>query len=214
MKRTFAIIISLVLTALCVSAIVVSATNNAQPQIQRINVNQDKNYYAYYNDSSCKGAVAFSLNNQFIAYGSTTENLRLCIQNADGSHTALYTIEKANVTTRFSGKQEYNLASGSELSPLLGGLSGIGITLDSDKTNLAFTLNGQPIKKGTAYYVYIPADYFVDATGAGNAPFYLTINPSTVNSYTGDLLEDLKTASSGIYDAVIHAAESINGVLS
>lgn len=214
MKRNFAIVISLILTVACVFAIVVSATNGAQSAINRIPVNQSKTYYAYYNDSSCKGAIAFCLDNQFTSYGSSTESIRLCTKNTDGTHTALYTIEKANVTTRFAGKKEYNLASGEEISPLLGGLNGIGITLDSDKTNLAFTLNGQPIKKGTAYYIYIPADYYVDAAGIGNAPVYLSIEPASVNSYTGDLLEDLKTATNGIYDAVIYAAESINGMLS
>lgn len=214
MKRKIAIIVSLILTVACIFAIVVSATGGMQPTVQRVNINQGKNYYAYYNDSSCKGAVAFCLDNQFISYGATTENIRLCTKNADGTHTALYTIEKANVTTRFAGKKEYNLASGDEISPLLGGLSAIGITLDSDKTNLAFTLNGQPIKKGTAYYIYIPADYYVDAAGLGNAPVYLSIEPASVNSYTGDLFEDLKVATNGFYDAVIHAAESINGMIS
>lgn len=214
MKRNFAIIVSVIITVACVFGIVVSATDLAQSQVQRVSINQYKNYYAYYNDSSCKGAVAFCIDNQFVSFGPSTENIRLCTKNPDGTHTALYTIEKADVTTRFAGKKEYNLASGEQISPLLGGLNGIGITLDSDKTNLAFPLNGQPIKKGTAYYVYIPADYYVDAAGLGNAPVYLSIAPASVNSYTGDLLEDLKTATNGIYDAVIHAAESINGMLS
>ena len=214
MNKKIAIIVSLILTVACLGGIIVSATSNTQPGIQRVDVLEDKNYYAYYNDSSCKGAVAFCLNNQFVSYGTTTESIRLCTQNADGTYSALYTIDKASLSTWFAGKKEYNLATEGELSSLLGGLNGIGFTLDSGKTNLAFELNGQPIKKGTAYYVYIPADFYVDAQGLGNNPVYLSIRPSDVNAYTGDLFEDLKTATSGIYDAVLFAAESLGGVLS
>lgn len=214
MKKKIAIVVSLLLTVACIFAIVVSATNAAENQVQRVNVYQSKNYYAYYNDASCKGAAAFCLNNQFVSYGATEEAIRLCTKNADGTYTALYTIEKDSVDTWFAGKKEYSVPTDAEVSSLLGGLNGIGITLDSGKTNLAFYLNGQPIKKGTAYYVYIPADYFVDAQGLGNAPCYLEIKASAVNTYTGDLIEDLKNAASGIYDNVIHAAESIGGMLS
>lgn len=214
MKKKIAIVVSLLLTVACIFAIVVSATNAAENQVQRVNVYQSKNYYAYYNDASCKGAAAFCLNNQFVSYGATEEAIRLCTKNADGTYTALYTIEKDSVDTWFAGKKEYSVPTDAEVSSLLGGLNGIGITLDSGKTNLAFYLNGQPLKKGTAYYVYIPADYFVNAQGLGNAPCYLEIKASAVNTYTGDLIEDLKNAASGIYDNVIHAAESIGGMLS
>lgn len=215
MNKKTAIIVSLVLTIACIGGIVASATGNStQTGIQRVNVIEDKNYYAYYNDSSCKGAVAFCLNNQFVSYGTATEDIRLCTKNADGTYSALYTIDKASLSTRFAGKSEYNLSASDEISALLGGLNGIGFTVDYSKTNFAFELNGQPIKKGTAYYVYIPADYYVDAQGLGNNPVYLSIKPATVNAYTGDLFEDLKTATSGIYDAFLFAAESIGGVLS
>ena len=214
MKNKIAIIISLVLAAACIGAIVVSATSTAPQGIERVNVVEDKNYYAYYNDASCKGAVAFCLNNQFTGYGISTEDLKLCTKNEDGSYTALYTIDKASLSTWFAGRKEYSIASTDELSSLLGGLSGIGFTVDTAKTNLAFELNGQPIKKGTAYYVYIPADFYIDASGKGNTPCYLSIKPATVNSYTGDLFEDLKTATADIYDAFLFAAESIGGVLS
>ena len=215
MNKKIAIIISLILAVGCIGGIVVSATTGSQqPGIERIDVIEDKNYYAYYNDASCVGAVAFCLNNQFTDYGVSTESIRLCTQNPDGTYSALYTIDKSSLTTWFSGKKEYNLASEGELSGLLGGLNGIGFTVDTNKTNLAFSLNGQPIKKGTAYYVYIPADFYVDAAGKGNNPAYLTIKPSTVNSYTGNLLEDLKTATDGIYDAFLFAAESVGGIFS
>lgn len=215
MSKKIAITLSLILAIACIGGIVVTATTGPQQTgIERVNVVEDKNYYAYYNDSSCLGAVAFCLNNQFTAYGASTESIRLCTQNPDGTYTALYTIDKASVTTWFAGRKEYNLAAEGELSGLLGGLSGIGFTVDTAKTNLAFSLNGQPIKKGTAYFVYIPADYYIDATGKGNNPVYLSIKPATVNAYTGNLLEDLKTATEGLYDAFLFAAESIGGVLS
>lgn len=214
MKKKIAIVLSLLLTVACITGIVVSATTGTQTGIERVNIIEEKNYYAYYNDSSCLGAVAFCLDNQFVGYGATTESIRLCTQNPDGTYSALYTIDKPSITTRFAGKQEYTISTEGELSALLGGLNGIGFTLDVGKTNLAFTLNGQPIKKGTAYYVYIPADFYIDATGKGNNPVYLSIKPATVNAYTGNLFEDLVTATSGIYDSFLFAVESIGGVLS
>ena len=214
MKKKIAIIISVILTVACICGIGVYANANAEPPVERTPVYQAKNYYAYYNDSSCIGAVAFCLNNQFTAFGPTQETIKLCTKGTDGVYTSLYSIERENVTAQFSGKQDYSFTAGNELAALLGGIDGIGITFDRQKTNIAFTLIGQPIKKGTGYYVYIPADYFLDASGKGNVATYLTISPSTVNSYTGDILEDLKNATSGIYDKVIHAAESINGAIS
>lgn len=213
MKKRITIILSIVLTVGCILAIGVYATSSNEPQVERVPVYQNKNYYAYYNDNSCVGAVAFSLNNTFTAFGNSTEDIKLCTKGADGVYTALYTIKKENVSVQFAGKQDYSFTAGDELASLLGGIDGVGISFDRKKTNLAFSLVGQPIKKATAYYVYIPSDYFTDSTGKGNVATYLTIDPSTVNSYTGDLLEDLKNATSGIYDKVILAAESINGAL-
>ncbi len=214
MKNKLAIIISVILTLVGICAIGVFATENTAEPVERIPVYQLKNYYAYYNDASSKGAVAFCLNNQFTAYGATQENIRLCTKSADGNYMALYTIEKENVSVAFAGKQDYTFTAGDELSALLGGIDGIGLSFERGKTNFAFSLIGQPIKKATAYYVYIPSDYFIDATGKGNAAAYLSISAETVNSYTGDLLTDLKNATEGIYDAMIFAAESINGAVS
>lgn len=215
MKKKLAVILSAILTVTCLCGIAVFAADSfASQQVERVPVYQNKNLYAYYNDASCVGAVAFNLNNSFVSYGTSTENLRLCTKNADGTYVALYTIEKDCVNTRFAGKQNYTLSTGEDLSALLGGIDGIGLSFDREKTTLAFSLNGQPISKGNAYYVYIPSDYFVDETGKGNVAAYLTISPATVNSYTGDLLTDLQNATSGFYDAMILAAESINGALS
>lgn len=214
MKKRITIIVSVVLAVACICGLGVYAASNNEVQVERVPVYQNKNYYAYYNDASCVGAVAFCLNNQFVKYGTSQEDIKLCTKGADGVYTALYTIAKENVTTQFAGKQDYSFTAGDELAALLGGVDGIGITFDRQKTNLAFSLIGQPIKKGTAYYVYIPSDYYADASGKGNVAVYLTISPVTVNNYTGDLLTDLKNATSGIYDKVILAAESINGALS
>lgn len=213
MKKRIAIILSVILTVGCIFAVGVYATSNNEPQIERVPVYQNKNYYAYYNESSCVGAVAFCLNNKFTAFGNSTEDIKLCTKGADGVYTSLYTIKKENVSVQFAGKQDYSFTAGDELAALLGGVDGIGLSFDRQKTNLAFSLIGQPIKKATAYYIYIPSDYFIDASGKGNVAAYLTIDPTTVNSYTGDLLEDLKNATSGLYDKVILAAESLNGAL-
>ncbi len=215
MKKKLAIVLSAIITVACLCGIAVYATDSfSGGQVERTPIYQNKNLYAYYNDSSCIGAVAFNLNNSFVSYGTTTENIRLCTKNPDGTYVALYTIEKDSVNTKFAGKQDYTISTGDDLSALLGGIDGIGISFDREKTIFAFSLNGQPINKGTAYYVYIPSDYFVDATGKGNVAAYLTISPATVNSYTGDILTDLQNATSGFYDAMILAAESLNGALS
>lgn len=214
MKKKLAIILSAVITVACLCGIGVYATDSFGFQVERIPVVQHKNLYAYYNDSSCVGAVAFSLDNKFSAFGTTEENIRLCTKNADGSYSALYTIEKDYISVKFAGKQDYTLSTGEDLSALLGGIDGIGISFDREKTSFVITLAGQPINKGTAYYVYIPSDYFVDAEGKGNVAAYLTIAPTTVNSYTGDLLTDLQNSASGLYDAILFAAEAINGALS
>ncbi len=213
MKKKITIILSVILAVVCISAIVVSAADSLQ-QTPKTAVNQFKNYYAYYNESSMKGAVAFCLDNSFVSYGTSETPLKLCTKAADDTYTTLYNIDKANVTTWFYGKTDYTVSASNNVSSLLGGLSGIGLTLESNKTNIAFALKVQPITRGTEYFVYVPEDYFTDALGNGNAACYLTIEPTEINSYTGDLMTDLKTATSGIYDAVLFAAESVGGVLS
>lgn len=214
MKKKIAIILSAVITVVCLCGIGVYATDALGLQVERVPISQYKNLYAYYNDSSCVGAAAFTLENKFTAYGTTEEKIKLCTKNADETYSALYTIEKDYITAKFAGKQDYTLSTGEDLSALLGGIDGIGLSFDREKTSIILTLAGQPINKGTAYYVYIPSDYFVDAEGKGNVATYLTISPTTVNSYTGDFLTDIQSATSGFYDAILYAAESINGALS
>lgn len=173
---------------------------------------KDKVYYAYYNTSSGKGAVAFCLNNKFTEYGKSSESISVCIKNADGTYSVLHSIPKDAVDTWFSGTTELKLKASENVSALLGGLSGLGFTVDSEKTNVAFKLFGQSIDVGGEYYIYIPAYYFLDEAGNGNSATYVSIEKEKVNSYTGDLLEDLKSAGSQLYDIALWGFESVAGI--
>lgn len=221
MKNKLFIIVSLVLAIACITGIVVSASadNVAEedvtttvPEIQRIAVNKDKTYYAYYNSKTQKGAVALCLDNQFAAYGESEKDIQLCTKNEDGTYTALHTVTKDNLTTWFAGKQEYAVTPNDNLSALLGGLGSVGVTVDCEKTNLAFRLNSQSIESAKTYYVYIPEDYYVDAQGVGNLGAYIEIESTTVNAYTGDICTDLETITSGIYDLALFGIESLASV--
>lgn len=222
MKNKIFVILSLVVTIALVTAIAVSASADnvadnvgaTEPEIQRIAVNKDKTYYAYYNTGSDKGAVALCLDNLFTAYGESEKDIQLCTKNEDGTYTALHTISKDSLTTWFAGKQEYSVSPSDNLSALLGGLSGVGITLDSTKTNLAFALNSQSIEKGKTYYVYIPEDYYVNTEGVGNLGAYIEIEGTAVNNYTGQLCSDLETIANGIYDVALFGLESLASIVS
>ncbi|MBQ7295171.1 MAG: hypothetical protein IJW86_03135 [Clostridia bacterium] len=221
MKNKLFIVISLIVAISCITGIVVSASadnvadkeiTTAAPEIQRVAVNKDKTYYAYYNSKTQKGAVALCLDNQFTAYGESTKDIQLCTKNEDGTYTALHTVAKDNMTTWFAGKQEYAVSPSDNLSGLLGGLGSIGVTVDCEKTNLAFALVSQSIESGKTYYVYIPEDYYVDAEGVGNLGAYIEIESANVNTYTGDLCADLETITSGIYDIALFGIESLASV--
>lgn len=211
MKKKVITITAIIMSLCILGAVAVSAIDSVTtPKIPLI---KSKIYYAYYNEGSAKGAVAFCLDNQFTDMGQTEKNISLCTQNADGNYVAVYSIPKEAVTAWFAGKKEISVFSNPNGCSLLGGLSGIGITADSTKTNIAFTLNAQSITKGTSYYIYIPDSYFVDATGVGNEGGYIPIEPEIVNSYTGNLLTDLQNAANKIYDAAILGIESVVGLL-
>lgn len=214
MKKKMVIIVSLVVALCCIGAIVASAVDAAVPQVQKVDVVKDKTYYAYYNTGSMKGAVAFCLDNKFVGYGTSTEGLQLCTKREDGVYTSKAVISKESMSIWFYGKTEHTVDTGETVSSLLGGLSGIGITLESDKTNVAFELNGTPVTAGTTYYVYIPQDFFIDDMGNGNAAAYVEIEAQKVNSYTGNLIEDLKTATADLYDVMLFGIESVGGILS
>ncbi len=224
MKNKLFIILSLIVTFALVTGIAVSASADnlsdgtgvtvTEPEIQKIAVNKDKIYFAYYNTGSDRGAVALCLDNLFTAYGEGTQDIQLCTKNDDGTYTALHTISKDSCATWFAGKQEYSVNPSENLSELLGGLSGVGITLDSTKTNLAFKLNSQSIEKGKTYYVYIPEDYYVNAEGVGNLGAYIEIEGSAVNNYTGTVCGDIETIANGIYDVALFGLESIASIVS
>ncbi|MCM1543785.1 MAG: hypothetical protein NC110_00640 [Ruminococcus sp.] len=211
MKKKPAIITSIILALCILCAVAVTAIDSVTTP--KIPVEKCKTYYAYYNEASAKGAVAFSLNNQFTSFGKSEKDLVLCTQNAEGNYVAVYTIPREAVSVWFAGKTEVNVYSNENGCQLLGGLSAIGFTADSTKTNIAFSLNSQSISGGTNYYVYVPDNYFADAAGVGNAGGYVMIEAEKVNSYTGDLLSDLQTAAQKVYDVAIWGVESVAGLL-
>lgn len=223
MKNKLFIILSMVVTLALVTGIAVSASADnvdgaevtvTEPEIQKVDVEKEKIYFAYYNTGSNKGAVALCLDNFFTGYGDSTQDIQLCTKNEDGTYNVLYTIGKDCRATWFAGKQEYSVSASDELSSLLGGLSGVGLTLDSSKTNLAFTLNSQSIEEGKAYYIHISEDYYVDAEGLGSADAYIEIEESAVNSYTGTICGDIEAIANGVYDVALFGLESIASIIS
>ena len=82
-----------------------------------------------------------------------------------------------------------------------------------EKTNVALNLLGQSIEPGKEYYVYIPAYYFLDENGTGNAGAYISVEKEKINSYTGDLLSDLQNAADEVYDLAIRGYEVVAGLL-
>lgn len=209
-KRTVIITaIFLVLSTLC--AIAVSAADTAATPT--VPVVKDRLYYAYYNTKSGKGAISFCLDNKFTAFGKTGDNISLCTKNADGTFSELYSIDKSAVDVWFSGTTDLKLQTSENISSLLGGLSGLGITADMEKTNVALNLTGQSIEKDKEYYIYIPAYYFLDANGNGNAGGYISVEKEKINSYSGDLFSDLQNAADDVYDLAIRGYETIAGLI-
>lgn len=219
MKRKVIMAVAVLMTFACLTAIIVSAAGTVKPSaeepvavIERVPVESEKVYYAYYNTGSGKGAVALCLDNEFVAYGEELDNIKICTENAEGKFEIIHEIPKSSVGTWFYGKSEYTVSTPEEVNCLLGGLSGLGVSVESDKVNLAFALSNQPIDKNTQYYIYIPADYFVNAEGLSNEGAYIEIPMDKVNGYTGDLLTDLKTAMNPLYDVALFSLESVLGV--
>lgn len=209
-KRTVIITaIFLVLSTLC--AIAVSAADTAATPT--VPVVKDRLYYAYYNTKSGKGAISFCLDNKFTAFGKTGDNISLCTKNADGTFSELYSIDKSAVDVWFSGTTDLKLQTSENISSLLGGLSGLGITADMEKTNVALNLTGQSIEKDKEYYIYIPAYYFLDVNGNGNAGGYISVEKEKINSYSGDLFSDLQNAADDVYDLAIRGYETIAGLI-
>lgn len=211
MKKSTALITAIFLILSVACALAVSAVDNAAAAT--VPVEKDRLYYAYYNTKSGKGAISFCLNNKFTSFGKAEEKISVCTKNADGTFSVLYDIDKSAVDVWFSGTTDLKLQTGENISSLLGGLSALGITADMEKTNVALNLLGQSIEPGKEYYVYIPAYYFLDENGTGNAGAYISVEKEKINSYTGDLLSDLQNAADEVYDLAIRGYEVVAGLL-
>lgn len=211
MKKRTVIITAVLLVLSFACALAVSAVDSAVTPL--IPIEKNRTYYSYYNTKSGKGSVAFCLDNKFTAFGKTGDNLSICTKNADGGYTAVYSVDKSAVDVWFAGETELKLKTGENVSSLLGGLSGLGITAESEKTNVALNLYGQELTAGTEYYAYIPAYYFVDENGNGNEGGYVSLEKEKFNSYSGDLLSDLQNVADDVYDFAIRGYESAAGLL-
>ena len=211
MKRKTVLITAIFLVLSIACAFAVSAVDTAATPT--VPIVKDRLYYAYYNTKSGKGAISFCLDNKFTAFGKTGDNISLCTKNPDGTYSELYSIDKSAVDVWFSGTTDLKLQTSENISSLLGGLSGLGITADMEKTNGALNLTGQSIDKDKEYYIYIPAYYFLDANGNGNAGGYIPVEKEKINSYSGDLFSDLQNAADDVYDLAIRGYETIAGLI-
>ena len=211
MKRKTVLITAIFLVLSIACAFAVSAVDTAATPT--VPIVKDRLYYAYYNTKSGKGAISFCLDNKFTAFGKTGDNISLCTKNPDGTYRELYSIDKSAVDVWFSGTTDLKLQTSENISSLLGGLSGLGITADMEKTNVALNLTGQSIEKDKEYYIYIPAYYFLDANGNGNAGGYILVEKEKINSYSGDLFSDLQNAADDVYDLAIRGYETIAGLI-
>ena len=211
MKRKTVLITAIFLVLSIACAIAVSAADTAATPT--VPIVKDRLYYAYYNTKSGKGAISFCLDNKFTAFGKTGDNISLCTKNADGTYSEIYSIDKSAVDVWYSGTTDLKLQTSENISSLLGGLSGLGITADMEKTNVALNLTGQSIEKDKEYYIYIPAYYFLDANGNGNAGGYISVEKEKINSYSGDLFSDLQNAADDVYDLAIRGYETIAGLI-
>lgn len=207
-----AIVITAILLALCLGgALAVSAVDSATTPLTQIV--KDKTYYAYYNQKTEKGAVAFCLDNRFVSFGKTQDKISVCTKNENGSFTAVYEIEKSDVNVWFAGTTELKFKTSENVSSLLGGLSGIGLTADSEKTNVELNLESKPLDGNTEYYIYIPAYYFTDENGTQSAACYIPLEKTKTNSYSGNLQADIQNIADGVYDIAVWGLESISGLL-
>lgn len=211
MKKRTVIITAVFLILSFACALAVSAVDTAATPL--VPVEKNRVYYSYYNSGSGKGAIAFCLDNKFTDYGKTTDSILICTKNADGTYASVYSVDKSAVDVWFAGTTELKLKASDNISSLLGGLSGLGITADSEKTNVALTLYGQALTAGTEYFVYIPAYYFVDENGNGNQGGYIPLEKEKFNAYSGDFFADLQNAADDVYDFAIRGYESVAGLI-
>ena len=173
------------MTAVLASAILITAGVGAaadyQQQSAKTEIAAEKTYFAFYGEPFKTGAVAFCLDNRFTAAADCEDDISLCSVDGEGNRTVFYKIPKENVRVWFSGETKRKIQIDPEITSILGGLSGVGIVADSEKTNVMLLLK-QPIKRNTQYYIYIPEDYFIDGNGNTNAGGYIEIKPSEIRS--------------------------------
>ena len=168
------------ITAVLASAILISAGVGASADYQKqqnpkVEIDPEKTYFAFYCNTFEKGAVAICLDNRFTAFADCKDNISLCSVDEEDNRTVLYEIGKENVKAWFFGETKRKTALNPGISGLLGGLSGVGIVVDSEKTNILIQLNNQPVERNTRYSLYIPEDYFIDESGNTNAGGYIEI---------------------------------------
>ncbi|MGN1442775.1 MAG: hypothetical protein ACI4XE_02895 [Acutalibacteraceae bacterium] len=174
-------VILFAITAVLASAILITAGVGARADYQKqqnpkVEINPEKTYFAFFCQTFGKGAAAVCLDNRFTAFADCEDNISLCSVDEEDNRTVLYEIGKDNVRAWFSGETKRKAALDSGISGLLGGLSGVGIVVDSEKTNILIRLDNQPVEHNTRYYLYIPEDYFIDESGNTNAGGYIEIN--------------------------------------
>ena len=212
MKNKLIPVLSILISLFCVGAIAVSAVTAATQEPQGQTLAAEKVYFAYSNSGSTRGATAFRLGNTFTSFGTSTESIRLCTLNADGTYTTVTEIPKENVGVWFYGKTELSHETSEDTKNTFGGLSGIGITFDSEKVNVVLKMTGITLSRANSYYVYIPQGYFADEGGIGNVAGYVAIPSDKVKSYTGNAAEDFAIATEGLYDAALFGVESVGGL--
>ncbi|MGN1194570.1 MAG: hypothetical protein ACI4SB_03725 [Acutalibacteraceae bacterium] len=192
MKKAILFAITAVLaSAILITAGVGASADYQQQQNPKTEIAAEKIYFAFYGEPLKTGAAAFCLDNRFTAVSDCEDSISLCSVDEEGNRTVLYKIPKENVRVWFSGETKRKTQLDPKITSLLGGLSGIGIVVDSEKTNVMILLRDQPIKRNTQYYIYIPEDYFIDENGNTNAGGYVELKPSDVKSVSGNIITDI-----------------------
>lgn len=192
MKKAILFAITAVLaSAILITAGVGASADYQQQQNPKTEITAEKTYFAFYGEPLKSGAAAFCLDNRFTAVSDCEDSMSLCSVDEEGNRTVLYQIPKENVRVWFSGETKRKTQLDPRITSVFGGLSGIGIVVDSEKTIVMILLKDQPIKRNTSYFLYIPEDYFMDENGNTNAGGYVEIKPSDVRSVSGNIIEDI-----------------------
>ena len=173
-------VILFAITAVLASAILITAGTGAYADYQKQPEPKtgpcvEKTYFSFYCNTLDKGAAAVCLGNRFTAFADCEESISLCSVDEQDNRTVLYEIPKENVKVWFAGETKRKTKLDPRITSLFGGLSGLGIVVDSEKTNLLIRLDNQPVEKDARYFLYIPEDYFIDESGNTNAGGYIAV---------------------------------------